>query len=157
VKLYELAAEYNRLCELAEDGEEVDAALVDLTDAIELKAERIGYVLRNLGANEAALDGEIDRLKARRDHITRQEERLRSYLRQCMEQTGVTRIKGPAFTITLSEGQPHVVIENVDALPTEYVRTKTEPNKAAILAAYKAHGECVPGARVERSTSLRIR
>jgi hypothetical protein len=157
VKLYELSAEYDRLSHLAENGEDVEAALAELSDALEVKAERIGYVLRNLAADEVSLDTEIERLRARRDRIARQRERLRNYVRVCMESTGITKVQCPAFSITLGEGQPHVVIDNVEALPAEYVRTRREPDKAAILRAFTELGECVPGARIERGRSLRFR
>lgn len=157
MRLYELSAEYERISELDEHGEDVDAALAELSDALEVKAERIAYCLRNLAADEVSLDTEIERLKSRRDQVARQRERLRTYVRQCMEHAGITKVQCPAFSIALADKQPHVVIESLDALPAEFVRTKREPDKAAILRAFKAHGECVPGARIEQATSLRIR
>jgi seryl-tRNA(Sec) selenium transferase len=157
MRLYELTAEYARLCDAAEEGDDVSDALATINDALEVKAERIAYVLRNLDANETALDTEIERLRARRDSMMRQRQRLHSHLRSCMETTGIEKIKCRAFTLALHQPQPHVVIENADAIPPEYVRTKKEPDKQAILRAFKQNGECVPGTRMENSRSLRIR
>lgn len=156
MRLYELSAEYARLCEVTEN-DEASTALAELSDALDVKTERIGFVLRNLAADQVSLDTEIERLKQKREQVTRQRERLRTYVRQCMEVAGIHKIACPHFVFTLAASQPAVLVDDESAIPDEFIRTKREPDKAAILRAFKERGECVPGARVERGTALQIR
>lgn len=170
MRLYDLTTEYQALLEIAErdGGNEPDAdhglelsdALTKLEGDIETKAAGIAKVLANLDADAAAYGAEERRLAARRKTAEGNAERLRSYLRACMQQLGACSIKGATFSITLSPGPDKVEVDDMAALAgTEFLRTKTvvEPDKHAILAAYKQHGEMVPGTRIVPTTRLVIR
>jgi phage host-nuclease inhibitor protein Gam len=157
VKLYQLSEQYALLEELAESGEDVAEELAALTDAIDEKGSALARVLATLKADASALREEEHRLSARRKAIEANAERIRDYLRANMEHCGIHKIRSPAFTITLQTSPERVEVERMDELPPEYVRTKREPDRAAILAAYKLHGECVPGTRIERGMTLVIR
>lgn len=157
--LYTLTGQYARLQELAEAGEDVSAELDQLHDAIDAKGAALCAVIANLEADAAAYGAEEDRLGARRKAAENQVERLRTYIRTHMQAAGIERIKGPHFTITLSPGQERVVITDASKLPAEFVRTKTtsEPDKKALLAAYKSTGEVPSGVEIHETTTLRIR
>ena len=159
MKLYELAGDYRRLQDLAEEGEDLGDALACLQDSIELKALNVCRVIAQLEADAAAADRESTRLRTRTATAIGQADRLRAYLRECMRATGITKIKGPEFAISLSEGKPRVEITKIEDVPAEYLRTKTtcEPDKVRILEAYKVNGECVPGCEIVPTTTLRIR
>lgn len=158
MKLYELTGEYAALQGIAEDGEDVNDALAMLTDALEVKAERIGALLRNFSADQDALRAEEKRLAARRKALENAEEDVRDYIRRCMEQAGMTRLKCAAFSFTLSARDSLQVVDEA-AVPAEYVRTKVETSidKKAALDAFKKHGECVPGTAVVTNNVLTIR
>ncbi|HEX6239999.1 MAG TPA: siphovirus Gp157 family protein [Polyangiales bacterium] len=162
MKLYELTAEYAAIQEAAERGEDVGAALAVLGGAIEAKAEGLVHVLANLEADASALEAEAKRLQAKRKAAENQVERVRDYIRTCMLQAGVQRIKGPTFTITLAAGKERVEVESMDTLEAnapELVCRNVEraANKAEILARYKREGECIPGTRIVPTTTLTVR
>lgn len=161
MKLYELTGEYAGLQALAEcegGGEHIAHALAEIEDAIELKAERVGAFLRNLGADQDALRAEEKRLAARRMALENAEESVREYIRRCMEQSSLKRIKCTAFSFTLSERE-QLQVEDESAVPAEYIRTKVETSvdKKAALDAFKKLGECVPGTQVVTLNVLTIR
>lgn len=157
--LYTLTGQYARLMELAEAGEDVSVELDQLHDEIDAKGAALCKVIANLSADAASFRAEEERLGARRYAAENQVARLREYIRSHMQAAGITKIKGPQFTITLSGGQERVVITDESKLPPEYVRTKTtsEPDKKAILAAYKADGTLPSGVEIHETTTLRIR
>lgn len=157
--LYALTADYAHLLELAEQGEDVDAALSQLTDAIEAKGAGIARVIASLEADALAVNAEEKRLSARRKAAEATVERLREYIRVHMAGAGIRQIKGGTFTITLAAGQDKVVITDESKLSPEYKRVKTtsEPDKKAILAAYKTTGEIPAGCEIVETTTLRIR
>lgn len=162
MRLYELAARYDQLLSLAEEGDDSDelvAALDAQLEAIDQKGSNIAIMLRTLDAEAEAVKAEEQRLTAKRKRLEKNAEKLREYLRANMTACGITRIKSDVFSISLSEGPMRVVITDPDAVPPEYRRTKTvsEPDKTAILGVYTVEGECVPGTRVERGTRLMIR
>lgn len=155
-KLYELTGEWATLQARVEDGEDVSAELATLSDSLELKAERIAAVLRNLRSDQEALRAEEKRLADRRRSIENNEERLREHIKTCMEMAGISRIKCPAFTLSLS-ARERVVIDDETKLSPECLRTKVEPDKSAIQAAYKRDGEIVAGASIETFNVLTIK
>jgi hypothetical protein len=156
--LYQLTGEYAALQARAEDGEDVGDALAAIDDAIDVKAERIAAVLRNLKGDQELLRAEEKRLADRRRSLENNEERLREYIRTSMVSAGLTRVKCPAFTLSLSERES-VVVENAEAVPEEFTTLKVETriDTKAVLAAYKNSGECVPGTRVATNHILTIR
>jgi hypothetical protein len=159
MKLYQLSGEYRLLQEAADDGADVSAALAALTDALEIKAENIARLLRNMESDEDGLAAESKRLSERKSSLVAQRKKLREYLRSNMEACGITRIKTPAFTISLANNPEKVEIKDAREVPAQYTRlvTNTEIDEAAILRAYKDHGECVPGTEITRTTSIRIK
>ena len=157
--LYQLTGEWLRLQEEAEAGGDIGEALMALEDSIEAKAENIAQLLASWEADMDAMKREEQRLEQRRDILRRHSERLEKYLRESMEAAKIKRIKSPLFTVTVCKGRPKVIIDDFEKLPAAYVREKVErtPNKVAILDAFEQLGECVEGAHVEETTTLRIR
>jgi hypothetical protein len=158
--LYALSAEYAALQAAAEDGADCEAALAALTDALEVKAERIAALLRNLDAEAESLAAEEKRLAARRKARENAYERLAEYLRANMEAAGIERIKAPKFTLYLQVSES-VAVEDIDAVPVEYLHPPKPVEKAvakkAVLDAHKKLGECVPGCRIVRNLNLIIK
>lgn len=164
--LYELAANYQRL--LAAEDETMDtttgevsnefgAALVALQDAIEVKAENCAAVLASLKADAEALKAEEERLRTRRKAIEANTERLRHYVRDCMVQAGVNKLKSPRFSLTVQAGKQKVQIDNEAALDGDYLTVTVVPNKAAITEALKAGKEVVGASLVVGDAILVVR
>lgn len=156
--LYRLAGEYAALQQAAEDGADCSAELAALTDSLEVKAERIAAVLRNLDADEGALAAEVARLDARLNAVRNSRKRLKQYVLDCMVAAGIERVKAPGFTLYLTTHE-HVDVYDLTAVPDEYKRTKVEvsADKKAIHAANKNHGEVVDGTRIVTTRSLTIK
>jgi hypothetical protein len=157
MKLYEVPAAYADLDARAEDGEDIALALATLDGTVVQKAEAVLHVMKNLDAASDAFGAEIKRLQERKRTADHQAERIRTYLKMAMEAASIARIKAGTFSVSLGEGVCRVEIEDESMLPEAYVRVKKEPNKAAILAAFKETGEIVRGSRIERGTRLVIR
>jgi len=157
MRLYDLALEYQDLQARAEAGDDVTEALDCLTGGIEHKAAALVHVLRDLELDSEKLALEIKRLTDRKRAIDANTERMRSRLRDGMAACDLRKIKADTFTITLSEGPERVEVEDPSLVPADFSRVKTEVDKSKILAAYKEHGECVPGTRIARGTRLVIR
>jgi hypothetical protein len=154
--LYKLTGEYAALQARIEDGEDVTAELEALNDALEVKAERIAFVLRSLSADQEVLAAEEKRLATRRKSLERAEESLREYIRANMAASGIKRIKCPAFTFSLSERENLVVVDE-DSVPFDYLKTTTAVDKVAVNAAYKRHGELVAGCELRTTHVLTIK
>ena len=161
--LYELSGQYLALAELADDPNMPPEALQDslegLEGAIEVKAQALLQVVAGMEGDTGAIDAEIKRLQERKRVIENRANRLRQYLFDNMQATGISKISCPLFAITLAKGRPVVVIDDADQIPEQYIKTTVTktPIKAEIPKALKA-GEAVPGCYLgESKQSLRIR
>lgn len=159
LRLYELAPAYAYLIDALDDDDSGDghAHLDALSDAIDAKAAGIAHVLAQLDAEAEMMRVEEKRLAARRQARERRAESLRDYLRMSLDAAGVAKIKSATHTISVGDGPQRVVVEDEGAIPAEFLRTKIEIDKRAILVAMQSLGECVPGTRVERGRVLRIK
>ena len=70
---------------------------------------------------------------------------LAAAVHQAMRDLGLPRLRDAEFTASRRDGVLRVEVADAALLPAAYVRTRTEPDKAALLAALKA-GEAIPGA-----------
>jgi hypothetical protein len=162
-KLYELAGDYLALARMSGDPEVPDQAIIDTMEgiegAIEVKAENLLTVVKNIEADVVALKAEAARLLDRAKVKANTIEKLREYLRQNMEVTGIHQISCTLFLISLAKGVPMVILDDEMALPDDLVKVETtrKPIKADILRALKA-GRDIPGAHLGKSrSSLRIK
>lgn len=156
-RLYELSAEFEQLQHRIDDGEDVAGELDALEGAVEEKAASIVHVLANLDASIDAYDGEIRRLQARKAAAVANKERLREYIRTCMQVAGVKRILSKTFVVSLQNSNDRVEVVDESLIPERFFRVKKEVSKSAILEVHQKFGECVPGTRIERGTKLVIR
>lgn len=161
--LYELAGQYLAIQELAESGEISRADLADTFEAIsgeyDDKAIAVIQVAQNFDSTVSAIDAEIARLNKLKITAKNQQVRLREYLRDNMERTGITKIDHPLFKITLVAGRDTVEIVDEDKIPDEYmsVEVSQKANKAEILKKLKT-GEHIPGVSLGKSKpALRIK
>ena len=156
--LYELTALYARLLESDEEvideatGEvshPFEAALTELSDAIEGKVEGCARVIRNLGADVDALKKEEERLYARRKSAENKVERLKEYLRVNMAIANKDRVKTALFSVTLGEEKLVVDVFDDDLVPDDLRLEAKKPaaSKKAIEAAIES-GREVAGARM---------
>ena len=113
MKLYELTDSYRRvLDQLSEpegDGSE-DARcrtlLEGLSEAFDDKVLGIAKVIRSMDADVTAIAGEVDRLQARRRHLSGRIDWLKRYLLTEMEAVGRDKIRGSTPTVSVAKSPP---------------------------------------------------
>lgn len=158
--LYELTDEVYRLYEFAEDpdiDEEVFRDTLEaLTGDIEVKADGYGKVIRQLEADQKAIEGEIDRLERRKDTIKNRIRTMKESLQKAFTALDIQKMKTDLFTIYIQKNAPSVIIDDPESVPDEYYKVKKELSKTTIKEAIEA-GEDIPFAHLEQSESIRIR
>lgn len=162
--LYLLADEYlvalQQLSELDLDEQTVADTLEGLSGALEVKATNVAMFVRNLEASADAIKMAESQMAARRKAIENRASRIRGYLKAQMERTGVSEISSPHFKIAVRLNPPAVIIDSVNLIPAEFMRTPEPPppvpDKKAISAALKAGCE-IAGVHLEHSTRVDIK
>ena len=138
--LYEITKQLNELLAM----EDIPRAQIEDTinligEEFEGKAEMVAAYIRELEADEAGLNSEIDRLSERKRVLVSKIDNLKDYLRQNMMASGKTNIKGKLFSITLGKPSPVVdVFVHVEQLPEQYRVVKVSADNSAIKNAIKA-------------------
>ena len=138
-----------------------DALFLDMLDgeggdAVDLLRAALRASL-DAAAQAAACKARMAQLVERqRRHETRAET-LATAVHQAMRALDLPRLQDPEFTASRRSGVLRVEVTNVSLLPAAYVRTKQEPDKAALLAALKAD-QTIPGAElVQGEETLTVR
>lgn len=160
-KLYELTQNYNNLLELLDNPdipkEMIDAALNEVGEEIELKAENIVKVIKSLEVDISGYKEEEKRMADRRKSLENRVTGLKDYLDSAMKATGKERIKGKVFTISYQKNPPSVDIKDEKAIPKEYfIPQESVLDKKQLLADLKA-GKEIDGAAIKQTMGLRIR
>lgn len=161
--LYELASEYRALSDKLHDSELDEQTISDTLEGaggeIEAKATNIGFVVKNIEAEIAAMkQAEEDiakRRKSKENHVSR----IVHYLQSNMEMAGITKIESPYFVISIRNNPESVVIDSESMIPDDYIRevpASYYPDKKLIKQAIK-DGFDVPGCHLTRTQSLQIK
>jgi len=152
-KLYDISKDYIGILESDLEPDQLTDCLDSIEDAFEEKANNIIAVVTTLDSDTTAIDAQIKRLQERKKAIDSNKERLKEYLRYNMEQTGISKISCPLFTVTLGKPTKNVEVTDLDLIPDEYVTVKSEvkPNLTELKKALK-DGD-VPGATITEGKS----
>ncbi len=155
MKLYELTDSYRQvLDQLSEpEGDDSEDArcrtlLEGLSEAFDDKVLGIAKVIRSMDADVTAIAGEVDRLQARKRHLSGRIDWLKHYLLSEMEAVGRERIRGSTLTVSLAKSPPSCDVANLDDVPEEFKRVRVEADRAAILRHFRSTREVVPGTAV---------
>lgn len=107
--LYELAAEYQKLLDIALESDEIDDETFEyiqkLDGAIEKKIENIACVIKELENNTGVVNNEIDRLSERAARYYKNLKALKSYVVNTMEQVGKKKIETPTMTLGVRKSE----------------------------------------------------
>ena len=133
MSMFELTSDYQRLLMMLEDAEDADDETMqevikdtlDLLEGdIEAKADQIAYIIRELDGDEEILNKEEQRIKAKRESIVRNRQRLKENLMEAMRLTGKEKFKTKlnSFGIRKAGGKQPLVIdfENPADIPEDY-------------------------------------
>ena len=159
--LYDIAERYREVMEIEGDDPDTiaarQAALDEIAEALDVKAESIIRFVRNLEANADAIKAEEKRLADRRRAMENKGEWLRGYLSDSMRRMGMTSVKAGIFEAKFKLNPPSVKIVNPDFIPSIfYIPQEPKLSLSAIKDAIKA-GQVVPGAELQQGESLLIR
>ncbi len=163
LSLYELSGDLQVLHdEIMEAEGEITPDLERALDRLNLlmteKVEKISRWYLSLQRTGEALDAEIERLKNRRNARRNLQDRLKAYMKLCLEKAEKTRLEFSTLTVTLQRNPPSVAVLDHSQLPARFVRitTVSEVDKDGLREALRA-GERIPGAvLVTDKTHLRI-
>ena len=162
--LYELVGnlkEFELLYNQAETDEELSEAEKYLVDAeIELtdKVENIAKFIKNLEAERESFKKESDRLASKAKSFANKADNLKRYLENTLEVSGIDKVKGQLFTVSLQNNPISLDLSTTEYIPDEFKRAP-EPivNKRELLKHIKDTGEVFEGVELKRTKSLRIR
>ena len=161
--LFELVGDFLRLYEMADDPDIDPQAFADTMEgiegAIEDKADGCACLIVKLNGDAKTIKEQEDRLYHRRKAIENSIKRIKDNLQYAMEVTGKTKFKTPLFSYGIQNNPASLVLDtdDMDAVPSVYVKTIREFDKSAIKDAIK-NGEDMSGiAHLEQTRGLRIR
>lgn len=153
MKLYELTESYVKLMDLEGDFE---SALGVIDDEIEVKADGIAKVIKELEADEKKFKEEIDRLNQIKKSTSNRIKSLKSYLEMNMRRVDKLKFKTDLFSFNIQKNRASVKVLDESIIPDEFLVLSTTVNKQKLYDAIKS-GRKIDGAMLEESESLRIR
>lgn len=160
MRLYELTENFKNLEELIDDetisNELIIEALNHVTEDITTKSESICMLIKNYEGDIEKFKLEEKRLSTNRKTLENKIEGLKAYLKANIQATGLKKVKGNVFTITLVKSQSSLVIDDDNNIPNEYIKLNPTYNKSAIKD-YLKSGGTFEGVKLVESESLRIK
>lgn len=158
MKLYEIDQQIIKAIELGYDPEtgEIldDTALKELQMERETKLENLILWVKDIRAEEEAIQAEEKNLKARREANHRKGDSITRYIQASL---AGEKFKTAKCTVGYRKSET-VEFTDQTLIPEEYWREKVtrEPDKAALKTALKA-GEEIPGAYLEPHMNIQIK
>ena len=160
MKLYELTQNYINLQDLLEDetiGQDlIEAAMKEVGEDIEEKAQNYAVIIKNLEAEAEALEKEEKRLAARKSSLRNRNKILKDNLENSMKAIGKTKFKTNLFSFNIGKNPPSVNIDDENLIPDQYIVYTKSAAKKAMLDDIK-QGVIIPGVSLKQTESLRIR
>ncbi len=167
--LYELADQYRDLERMLGSDEPLDENALEaitttldcIRDDIQVKATNVGAYMLNLDAYAEAAKEASKKLAERAKRIERRADALREYVKMHMEATGILKIDGPQFTLSIKKNPPKVEIAPDAEIPDEFMSPpppppQPAPNKKLIGDALKC-GQKINGCSLSQSTRLEVK
>ena len=160
MKLYELENAYMSLLQMAEDEELPEEALIDtleaITGEIEVKADNVACMLKNIEADITAIKAEETNLATRRKSKEKIYERVKQYLSETLQRMSIDKVETARNKITFRKSESVEVsdafikwaMENRDDLLTFSAPTA---NKTEIKKALKGGAEIVGATLVSKN------
>lgn len=152
MNLYDLTEQHKTLLWMLEEDPDNEAIKemiamnrLDLQD----KVEDYVHVIRQLDADAEAAKQEKLRLAKKQSTAENGAKRLREALKEAMSIYGITKIKKPTCSVTLSSRWDTVLDVEPEDLPEEFKKVTVEPKKAEITKWLKAYDPDKGGTNLE--------
>lgn len=165
--LYETCDRQSAILSLLADMDDMDegeipedlAAELDAIDGtIEQKVEAICQIRAGLTYEGAAIDAEANRLKSRAASRHRQADALKRYLQECLERSGVKKVKTPLFTVWVQQSTPSIAWDGLaEDVPEQFRRVRVEVDRQAAMNVWKQTGEVPAGFTISQGSHVVIR
>lgn len=157
INLYELTQDMKELEELITVENEENAteqfkkALEIVKDQVEKKSDNIISLMLNIESDINSIDSEVKRLQALKESKKNQYDRLKNWIKVCMQENEVKSIKTAKGNITIRAGVPSVIVDDINALDDKYKRSKTtvEADKTLIKEHFNETGEILEGVTIK--------
>ena len=160
MKLYELTQNYMNLQALLEDEtisqDIIEAAMKEVGDDIEEKAQNYAVIMKNLEAEAAALEKEEKRLAARKSSLKNRNKILKDNLENSMKAIGKIKFKTNLFSFNIGKNPSSVNIDDENLIPDQYIVYTKSLAKRAMLDDIKK-GVIIPGVSLKQTESLKIK
>lgn len=138
-----------------EEGD-LNAALENIDDEIETKADNIAKVLRDFDGDIEALKSEEERLAKKRKAIENRQKQLKEYLQNAMLVLDKRNFKTDLFSFNIQKNAPSLRILDESKIPEDYYKIEKKLNKNDLKEAVK-NGLFEDAAELVQTESLRIR
>lgn len=156
MQLYELTEMYLNLKDMDIEEGDLNAALENIDDEIETKADNIAKVLRDFDGDIEALKSEEERLAKKRKAIENRQKQLKEYLQNTMLVLDKRKFKTDLFSFNIQRNAPSLKILDESKIPEDYYKIEKKLNKNDLKEAVK-NGLFEDAAELVQTESLRIR
>ena len=156
MQLYELTEMYLNLKNMDIEEGDLNAALENIDDEIETKADNIAKVLRDFDGDIEVLKSEEERLAKKRKAIENRQKHLKEYLQNAMLVLDKRKFKADLFSFNIQKNAPSLKILDESKIPEDYYKIEKKLNKNDLKEAVK-NGLFEDAAELVQTESLRIR
>lgn len=162
MSLYDLTADWQQVYDMEDlDAETWMDTLESIEGEIKDKAVNIGYVVKNLEADEVALATEIKRLQEKKKAVVNKKQNLKDYLQNSMYAVGIRKIPSAPFNIRIQSNPQSLDFENeAEFMKNEFYDNYFIPqppklDKKQMLEDLK-NGAVIEGVELKQTESLRF-
>ena len=161
LSLYEITNAFPALMESEEITEEDKNKIeAELTMLLQQKSQNIIGYTKNIELTINAMKEEEDRMSSNRKALENKLTRFKQYVKECMENNGITKITTGLGTLSIAKSPASVEIINEDEVPAEFKQkiVTVKIDKTKIKNNFKETGEIPEGVNIiTTNTSLRIK
>jgi len=154
--LYSLTDDFNKLMDIEDPNEFELSLLATIAGDIETKAENICKLVKQFELTAESFKAEEKRISERRKALENHADRIKRYMKESLTFANIDKVQAGTFSVSIRPSQGSLQIEDMAAIPAEYIKVVYEPDKAKIKDAIK-NGAAIPGAHIEAGTTLTIR
>ena len=161
LSLYEITNAFPALMESEEITEEDKNKIkAELTMLLQQKSQNIIGYTKNIELTINAMKEEEDRISSNRKALENKLTRFKQYVKECMENNGITKIETRLGTLSIAKSPASVEIMNEEAIPSEFKQeiVTIKVDKTKIKNNFKETGEIPDGVNIiTTNTNLRIK
>ena len=161
LSLYQITSAFPALMEseeiTEEDKNKIEAELAML---LQEKSQNIIGYLRNNELTIEAMKAEEKRISDVRKALENRNNKFKEYVKECMENNGITKIETGLGTISIAKSPVSVEIINEEAIPSEFKQeiVTVKIDKMKIKENFKETGEIPDGVNIiTTNTNLRVK